>query len=910
MEGHANAPVITAMDKSVVHKICSGQVILDLSAAVKELVENSLDAGASNIEISLKEHGEDCFKVIDNGCGISPDNFQVLARKYHTSKIKKFSDLYCLTTFGFRGEALSSLCSLGSLTIETRTKNEEVGTHLTFDHSGSVIAERKTARQVGTTVSVEKLFSMLPVRSKEFSRNVRRDYGKLITLLNAYAIMAKGVRFLCTNITSKNSKSVVLKTQGNNSVKENIIAVLGLNTFQCLEPLSINVSACCTVEGFLSKPGYGCGRNMGDRQFFYINGRPVDMPKVRKLLNEVYKCSNSKQYPIAIMNFIMPTASYDVNVTPDKRKVFMTDEGSLILSLRAEIEKVYSPHQCSYSINNMKNSSKEADTALQDDMEVEDSQGPSVVKSFSPKYDGQIVTSTEQEIDNVSAKDFKISNKDIDLGTEYDIDDFTSPGMAFSKKVDEGRMVLNNCSRLKQSKYIKLNTTVTDKVPSSSVKKDTYCYSNMVQPCLQRFLPVYKRKHDNSCNMLSEMPLLRDESNSRQIRKIGTENISVSKINSTDLKDEVAEADKSDHHHEAYNASNKVKTFCSSQLKICDRDSKKDNSEEHDSDFYISEAVPETVPEKNMDTESGPPTLSPSPKACDKNSNMITCSDQQIYPLLQFSIYNLKKRRDKRASCLLKGNSEAKGRNRSRYSAATLANSHLGNDEAKTESLTAATIELERFFRKEDFGRMEVIGQFNLGFIIGKLDQDLFMVDQHAADEKYNYERISKSTILGQQPLLKPMQLELSPEEEVVASMNMDIIRKNGFLLIEDMHAPPRQRLLLKAVPFSKNITFGVEDLKELISTLADSEEECSIISSYKMDTADSICPSRVRAMFASRACRMSVMIGDPLQKSEMQKILENLVDLKSPWNCPHGRPTMRHLADLTTLYKRRFEVS
>ncbi|KAK8925826.1 DNA mismatch repair protein PMS1 [Platanthera zijinensis] len=710
MEGQANFPVITAMDKSVAHKICSGQVILDLSSAVKELVENSLDAGASNIEISLKEHGEDFFKVIDNGCGISPDNFQVLAKKYHTSKITYFSDLHCLTTFGFRGEALSSLCSLGSLTVETRTKNEEVGTHLTFDHSGSVIAERKTARQVGTTVSVEKLFSTLPVRSKEFSRNVRREYGKLTTLLNAYAIMAKGVRFLCTNITSKNSKSVVLKTQGNNSVKENVIAVLGLNTFQCLEPLSINVSACCTVEGFLSKPGYGSGRNMGDRQFFYINGRPVDMPKVGKLLNEVYKGSNSKQYPIAIMNFIMPATSYDVNVTPDKRKVFMTDEGSLILSLRAEIEKVYSPHQCSYSINTM-NSSKEVDISLQDDIEAEDSQGPSVMfKSFSPKY-GQIVTdgSAEHEIDDVSAKDLKISNMDIDLGTEYNIDDFTSPGIPFMKTDEERSMFLNHCSQLKKSKYIKLNTTVIDEVPSSSDKKDTYSYSNLVQSPLQRFLPVYKRKHDNSCNMLSEMPLLRDGSNSRQIRKTGTENIPVSRTKFSESKDEVADADKSDHHHEAYNASNKVKTFCSSELKTCDRHSKKDNSEVHDSDFYISEAVQEAVPEKYMDIKSGSPTLSPSLKAHDKNSIMIkTCSDQQIYPLLQFSMYDLKKRRDKRVSCLLTGNFEAKGRNPSCYFAATLANSHLGNDDAKTESLAAAAVELERFFRKEDFGRMEI----------------------------------------------------------------------------------------------------------------------------------------------------------------------------------------------------------
>ncbi|KAK3041492.1 hypothetical protein RJ639_000469 [Escallonia herrerae] len=150
----------------------------------------------------------------------------------------------------------------------------------------------------------------------------------------------------------------------------------------------------------------------------------------------------------------------------------------------------------------------------------------------------------------------------------------------------------------------------------------------------------------------------------------------------------------------------------------------------------------------------------------------------------------------------------------------------------------------------------------------------------------------------------RPLRVEISPEEEIVVSMHMDIIRKNGFSLQEDVHAPPGQRFKLKAVPFSKNVTFGVADVKELISLLADSHGECSMVGTYKMDTPDSVCPPRVRAMLASRACRSSVMVGDPLGKNEMQKILEHLTDLKSPWNCPHGRPTMRHLVDLTTVHK------
>ncbi|PKI62808.1 hypothetical protein CRG98_016759 [Punica granatum] len=301
MEAVASAPSaspsILPISRSAVHKICAGQVILDLSSAVKELVENSLDAGATSIEVALKDYGQEWFQVVDNGCGISPANFK------------------------------------------TRTKNETVATHLTYDHSGLLTEEKKSARQVGTTVTVKKLFSNLPVRSKEFSRNIRKEYGKLISLLNAYALISKGVRIVCTNTTGRNVKSVVLKTQGRDSLRDNIITVFGVSAFNCLEPVNICISEGCKVEGFLSKSGQGSGRNLGDRQFFFVNGRPVDMPKVSKLLNELYKGANSKQYPIAIMNFTLPTGACDVNVTPDKRKLFFSDETSILYALREGLQQ-------------------------------------------------------------------------------------------------------------------------------------------------------------------------------------------------------------------------------------------------------------------------------------------------------------------------------------------------------------------------------------------------------------------------------------------------------------------------------------------------------------------------------------------------------------------------------------------
>ncbi|KAI4349649.1 hypothetical protein L6164_010213 [Bauhinia variegata] len=911
-----DSQIIKAIDKGVVHRICAGQVILDLSSAVKELVENSLDAGATSIEIALKEYGEEWFQVIDNGCGISPNNFKVLALKHHTSKLADFTDLHSLATFGFRGEALSSLCALGNLTVETRTKNESVATHLTFDRSGLLVAEKKTARQIGTTVTVKKLFCNLPVRSKEFSRNIRKEYGKLISLLNAYALIAKGVRFVCTNTTGKNVRSVVLKTQGSGSLKDNIITVLGMNTFSCLEPVTLCISDSCNVDGFISKSGQGSGRNLGDRQYFFVNGRPVDMPKVSKLVNELYKGANSRQYPIAILNFRVPTRSYDVNVSPDKRKIFFSDENSILRALRECLQQIYSPSNASYSVN------KVEQLAVEDHAELCSSPRKSLIimKQSSPNGSTPQEECNEEhnnECNNASessAADEQCSHAEEGSIYEGNGDLIGKRFILGAHSTVEGD---KNTRQTTHSKGILLDQTVLSSrrvgsgvTPGNNLNNHNHL--SRIQSTLNKFVTVNKRKHDNIITALSEVPILRNQAFNCQLKTVDTETHDPVTKSSLEYEqnDETAKMDETEclQHLNPDNIIHRNENSGSSRGDSTDRE------REMELDQVKAASLDDAasgVPSSNNLTStleqvlvSDPPVhSSPLPTDSPKTSGQNICSN------MQFSFEDLKTRREKNHSILKSTKYRCRRVNgKSCYTAATLELPQLENEKQKESALAAATTELERLFKKEDFSRMKVIGQFNLGFIIGKLDQDLFIVDQHAADEKYNFERLSQSTILNQQPLIRPLRLELSPEEEIVASLHMDIIRKNGFILQEDADAPPGCRYKLQALPFSKNIVFGVEDLKDLISTLSDSQGECSMVGSYKLDTSDSICPARVRSVLASRACRSSVMIGDPLGRSEMQKILEHLASLKSPWNCPHGRPTMRHLVDLTTIYK-RFEL-
>ena len=164
----APAARIRALGASAVHRICSGQVITGLSVAVKELVENALDAGATSVVATFKEFGAEQFEVSDNGCGVRERDFAGLTAKYHTSKISAFDDIGAVASFGFRGEALSSLCEVaGAFSVLTRAADADVGARLEYARSGALTRSAPAARQPGTTVTVSRLFEPLPVRRRE-----------------------------------------------------------------------------------------------------------------------------------------------------------------------------------------------------------------------------------------------------------------------------------------------------------------------------------------------------------------------------------------------------------------------------------------------------------------------------------------------------------------------------------------------------------------------------------------------------------------------------------------------------------------------------------------------------------------------------------------------------------------------
>lgn len=206
---------------------------------------------------------------------------------------------------------------------------------------------------------------------------------------------------------------------------------------------------------------------------------------------------------------------------------------------------------------------------------------------------------------------------------------------------------------------------------------------------------------------------------------------------------------------------------------------------------------------------------------------------------------------------------------------------------------------------KSDFAKMKIVGQFNLGFILASrtsdpnvdtdsdgVGDDLFIIDQHASDEKYNFERLQATTIVQSQRLVHPKTLDLTAMEEEIVMENLSALSTNGFIVNVDTsgEAPVGQRCQLVALPLSRETAFSLTDLEELLALLA----EPGVLAGGVPR------PSKVRKMFAMRACRSSVMIGKTLTERQMGTLVRHLGELDKPWNCPHGRPTMRHLCGLS----------
>lgn len=303
---------IKQLSKHLINQIAAGEVIERPSSVVKELTENSVDAGATKISIEINNDCRD-IRVADNGCGIYPDDIMLAFSKHATSKIATDEDLFNIHTLGFRGEALSSIISISKLTCTTRTADFDTGTKVKCENSE--VKQVETGCAIGTIMDIRDLFYNIPARLK-FLKSSNTEFSYIQELVQSIALAHPE----CSFELKKNGK-IVLKTSGQNNLLQTIKEVYSTDIISNLkEVLKTDQLAGMKISGYVTTPNYTRSSKKG--YHIYINGRTVKCPVFQKAIDTAYKSliANGK-YPFVVLNLELPPADVDVNVHPTKKEV-------------------------------------------------------------------------------------------------------------------------------------------------------------------------------------------------------------------------------------------------------------------------------------------------------------------------------------------------------------------------------------------------------------------------------------------------------------------------------------------------------------------------------------------------------------------------------------------------------------
>lgn len=308
---------IQLLDQHTINKIAAGEVVESPKSVVKELVENSIDAGATAISVEIKEGGISYLRIGDNGSGIPAAQVKTAFLRHATNKIRAIEDLEQVFSLGFRGEALASIAAVAQVELQTKTREEEIGTKIVI-HGGEILSYEAVACGEGTTIVVQNLFYNVPARRK-FLKKPATESGYISDVMNRCALGHPEVSFKYTN-----NQNVLLHTAGNNDLKTAMLHVYGKDVANSTLEISCETKE-YRLTGLIGKPELS--RNNRNYETLFINGRFIKNKVVFSAVEAAYKTRLLiGKFPVYVLHLQMAAKDVDVNVHPAKLEVRFGDE--------------------------------------------------------------------------------------------------------------------------------------------------------------------------------------------------------------------------------------------------------------------------------------------------------------------------------------------------------------------------------------------------------------------------------------------------------------------------------------------------------------------------------------------------------------------------------------------------------
>ena len=808
---------IVLLDDLTINKIAAGEVIERPASVIKEMVENSIDAGATHVTIEIKNGGISFIRITDNGKGIAKDDVEIAFERHATSKIRTADDLDTVKSMGFRGEALASIAAIANVELVSKTEDEEIGNRIVVE-GGEVLSLDEIGCSKGTTITVRNLFFNTPVRYK-FLKKDFTESGYIEDVVTRIALIHPeiAIKFI-------NSGKIILQTNGNGDLASVIYSIFGKEVASNLLNVEYEYEY-MKIKGVIGKPVIA--RSNRSNQIFFVNKRYIKDKTLSSAIEQAFKgMLPIGKFAFLVLNVEMPPIKVDVNVHPAKLEVRFADESTAFKAMFHAVKDTL----LNAGFMSDKEKTQEIKEASKTAFKIENAD-ELAKKTYS-------ISSTESVGQNMynspKAEDIKPINSVLENPTVMSNQDvfekLKSLQDDLKKEVEQNpNLQLTDTYKEMEQKY---NDII---MPVIETKKsiDTEDFKN------ETVIPIVFDDGDKKEETLSTT--MESENNEYAINSgnsnIDNENVISNQNNNIDNADVVGNQ-------------NTISTI--EMEEKCAVGSNEEENNATANNIERKNVVVNNVEERNViaNVEEGKKE-----EVSEKPKEKILSFEEMYKELFGKEPYGGRKQEEN------KPKEEEEG---------------FYTLDSKMEDSNVSMFESTADYKKIEY---KFIGIAFNTYIILEIEDELYIMDQHAAHERIMYEKVKKNFLeqgpKASQLLLLPDIITLTHKEMDIAKDNFDLFRQAGFMLEEF----GENTIKLSGVP---DVCVDL-DTEELFKETLD--EINTVARTAKQEKEEKF--------LATVACKAAVKAKMKLTKEEVDSLMSKLLELPNPFTCPHGRPTV-----------------
>ena len=818
---------IVLLDELTINQIAAGEVIERPASVVKEMVENSIDAGATNIIVEIKNGGISYIRVADNGKGIARDDVEIAFERHATSKIRSAEDLQEVKSMGFRGEALASIAAIANVELVSRTEDQPTGERVIAE-GGEILSDEEVACSVGTVITVRNLFFNTPVRYK-FLKKDFTETGYIEDVISRIALVHPEI-----SIKLINTGKTTISTNGNGDIKSVVYSIYGKDIAEEIIPVEYEYEN-IKVKGVIGKPAIA--RSNRSNQIFFVNDRYIKDKTLTAAAEQAYKgMIPIGKFAFLILNLEMDPSKVDVNVHPAKLEVRFSEESTVFQAVFHTIKNTL----LSADLISDRDKNKEIKEASKDAFKIDYSNLNKGGLFGKPGISNSTVQET-MKFDNSKLSDMmqmpnksNIDNKQ-SLNTKEDkasMDVFERlkklQQQLKNDLVANPSIQLTDNYKMMENKYNEI-VTATDELNKNSDKQDTKneISDNINVTNTQESQTKEQETHDfvdNQSNIQENQSFAENQE---------FENTNNENQNFDENKNENETIEEIKHENERIEENKEA-------------NSNIENSENNDTEIKQENSTnTNNALEENIESE--------------QNQKVEEVKDK----ILSFEAMYKE----------LFGKEPYGGRLK-------VEDTSKKDDKYKiTEEDLDENVSVFEGMSEYQKPTYKFIGIAFKTYIILEMNQELYIMDQHAAHERILYERVKKNFFNDVdkecQMLLLPDVITLTNKEMNIAKDNFKLFERAGFMIEEF----GENTIKVSGVP---EICIDL-DTKELFMETLD--EINTVARTAKQEKEEKF--------IATVACKAAVKANMALTEEEVKSLMDELLKLPNPFSCPHGRPTV-----------------